>query len=87
MAGCLVAPECPECSCRSTEFRFDNGDHIGVIACADCGENLFVVSVLANKHVTTIKDPMAGELPEGVYHDLEQEGRLPPVAKEAGSSD
>lgn len=79
MSRYLHAPECP-CGHRTTEIRFDTDDHIGIIRCADCGEDLMVVSVLANKTLTTIRDPMAGDLPEGVYYELEKEGRLPPAA-------
>lgn len=77
----LVCPECPACDCRRHEFRFDPDRHIGVIRCEDCDEPIFVVSVLANRHVTTVIDPMADPLPEDTYEDLKERGRLPPVAE------
>lgn len=81
MSGCLVCPECPSCGSRQQKFRFDTDRHIGVIRCGGCDEDLFAVSVLANKHVTTVKDPMAGELPEDFYESLRAKDRLPPVAE------
>lgn len=86
MSGLMVAPECP-CGHRRTKIRFDTDDHVGVIRCSDCDERLMVVSVLANKTLTTIKDPKAGELPEGAYFALDEADRLPPaVAGNGGFS-
>jgi len=81
MAEYLVCPECPSCGDRRQKFRFDPDRHIGVVRCQKCEENIFVVSLLANKHVTTVKDPMAGDLPEETYESLKEKGRLPPVAE------
>lgn len=87
MAGPMVCPECPACGHRSHYLRFDNDDHVGVLRCDDCDEDIMVVSVLANKRLTTVMDPMAGELPEGVYHDLDQADRLPPAVQGKGGAD
>jgi uncharacterized Zn finger protein (UPF0148 family) len=75
----MVCPECPECGSREQKVRFDTDEHVGVVFCADCDAHIMVVSVLANKNLRTIKDPMAGELPDQVFEDLADEGRLPPV--------
>jgi len=77
MTGPMVCPECPECGHRSHYLRFDTDEDVGVLRCDDCDATIMMVSVLANKQLRTVKDPMAGELPEGVYYDLEQAGRLP----------
>jgi hypothetical protein len=74
MAGSLVAPEC-DCGGRDHHLRFDTDVHVGIIVCSDCGDVLMSVAVLANRDLTVIK------VPEGVLHDLEREGRLPPAAK------
>lgn len=84
MAEYLVCPECPSCGDRRQKFRFDPDRHIGVIRCQECEEKLFVVSLLANRHVTTVKDPMAGDIPEKTYDSLKEKGRLPPVAERDG---
>ena len=81
MSEYLHCPECPSCGDRRQKLRFDTDRDIGVIRCAECDENIFVVALLANKHVTTVKDPMAGELPEETYESLKEKGRLPPVAE------
>lgn len=82
MSEYLHCPECPSCGDRRQTFRFDPDRHIGVVRCQECEENIFVVSLLANKHVTTVKDPIAGELPEKTYESLKEKGRLPPVAEQ-----
>jgi hypothetical protein len=81
MSDCLVCPECPSCGARRQKLRFDPDRHIGVVRCQECVEDIFVVSLLANKHVTTVKDPVAGDLPEETYESLKEKGRLPPVAE------
>ena len=81
MSEYLVCPECPSCGDRRQKFRFDPDRHIGDVRCQECDEDIFVVSLLANKHVTTVKDPMAGDLPEETYESLKEKGRLPPVAE------
>lgn len=80
MSGLMVCPECPECSSREQKLRFDTDDDIGVILCGECDHEYMVVSVLANEQVRTVKDPMAGKLPEGVYYDLDDQDLLPPAA-------
>jgi hypothetical protein len=70
----LVCPECPDCGDRRQKFRFDPERHIGVVRCQECEADIFVVSLLANKHVTTVKDPMAGDLPRQAYQDLKMRG-------------
>lgn len=82
MSDYLNCPECPSCECRQQKLRFDTDRHIGVVRCQQCDEDLFVVSILANKHITTIVDPKAGELPEQTYESLRDKGRLPPVAEQ-----
>lgn len=77
MTGLLACPECPACGSRDHKLRFDTDEDVGVIRCSECDENMLVVSVLANQSLVTVKDPMAGELPEGVLHDLDKAGRLP----------
>jgi len=84
MSEFLHCPECPSCGDRRQKFRFDTDRHIGVVRCQECDEDIFVVSLLANKHVTTVKDPMAGDLPEETYESLKEKGRLPPVAEREG---
>lgn len=81
MSQCLVCPECPDCGSRRQKLRFDPDRHVGVIRCEKCDAEMFVVSVLANKHVQTVNDPMAGDLPEETYESLRERGRLPPVAE------
>lgn len=82
MSNALYCPECPACDHRSQTFRFDPDRHVGVIRCAECGEHLFMVSVLANKGVTTVLDPMADPLPPEVFETLDESGRLPPAVRD-----
>lgn len=82
----LVCPECPECGDRRQKLRFDPEEDIGVIRCQECGADLLVVSVLANKHLRTVKDPMAGELPEETLERLDDHGKLPPANHDDGVS-
>lgn len=84
MSDYLNCPECPECESRRQKLRLDTDRDIGVIRCHECDADLFVVSVLANKTLTTIKDPSAGTLPEKTYERLEEAGSLPPRASEDG---
>jgi hypothetical protein len=84
MSDYLNCPECPECESRRQKLRIDTDRDIGVIRCQECDENLFVVSVLANKQLTTVKDPRAGSLPAETYERLEQKGLLPPAAERKG---
>ena len=87
MSGLMVCPECPECGSRKQQVRFDTDEHVGVVTCPECGEHIMVVSVLANKQLRTVKDPMAGELPDEVFEDLAEENRLPPVYMDGGSNE
>jgi hypothetical protein len=80
MAGDLVCPEC-DCGSREHALRFDTDIHVGVIVCTACKDVLMAVSVLANKNISVVSDPVAPELPEGILYELEKEGRLPPAAK------
>lgn len=81
MSDCLCCPVCPACDGRRQKFRFDTDRHIGVVRCEDCDEDIFIVSLLANKHVTVVKDPMADILPESTYEALKANDRLPPAAE------
>jgi hypothetical protein len=80
VSGLLVSPVC-DCGSRDHHLRFDTDVHVGAIICSTCGNVLMSVSVLANRDLDVIKDPVAGELPEGILYELEKEGRLPPVAR------
>ncbi|WP_135822979.1 hypothetical protein [Halostella litorea] len=81
MSGPLVCPECPDCGDRRQKFRFDTDRDVGVIRCAECEADIFIVSVLANRQVTTVMDPAAGGLPDDVVERLDAKDRLPPAAK------
>lgn len=81
MSEPLVCPECPACDSRRQKFRFDPERKVGVIRCQECDEPMFVVSLLANRHVTAVLDPNAGELPDDAYERLKRKDRLPPVAE------
>ena len=81
MSDYLVCPECPSCDSREQKLRFDPDRHVGVVRCGECDEDIIVVALLANRQIRTVKDPMAGELPEETYESLKEEGRLPPVAE------
>ena len=77
----LVCPVCPSCGSRLQKLRFDPERHVGVVRCGKCDEDMFAVSLLANKNVETVVDPRAGELTDAFYDRLDELGRLPPVAK------
>lgn len=79
MADYVVAPECP-CGNRTTKLRFDPERHIGAVRCDECEEVLMVVSVLSNRRLTVVRDPMAGPIPEETYEQLREHGRLPAAA-------